>query len=176
MTNLLRTVVWAAAISVSSAGMNANTAFAVLGETEAQLIERYGQPTAAVDGKGQPPAERVVVWRKTAGHGIALMVFLIGGRSARQVYILTEAVEEPAADIVKQLLNENADGDSWKIIPAYGLNTLESMKANLSGKEHKPYKFYYAQNRNQNQSHAFILQEDPRQLEVLSAVWIAALK
>lgn len=176
MTNFLSPVVWAAVFSVSFAGMGASTAFAVLGETEAELIQRYGKPTVALSGKGQPPAERVIAWKTPAGHGIPLMVYLIGGRSARQVYLFDKAVEEPAADIVKQLLSANTESDGWKIVPVDGLNTLESMKAETTGKQHKPYKYYYAESVKENQSRAFILQEDPRQLEVHSAVWIAALE
>lgn len=161
---------------VSLFGVVGNPAFAVLGETEAELVERYGKPDAvSVGDEDLAPAEKVIGWSSPDGYDV--VACLIDGRSVREIYVLEEAVQGPVDATVKRLLNENADGDSWRVIPEEamaGVNTLQAQLAELRGKTHPKWKYYYVQKRTQNQSRAFVLEDDPCHLEVHSEAWAKA--
>ena len=91
--------------------------FAVLGETEAEILKRYGKPDhIGLPPEVLPPAEKILVFDKP---GVLISVYMWRGRSATEMFSFSDQSGEnsPVAqnmDKAKTLaLNANAQGADW---------------------------------------------------------------
>jgi len=147
------------------------SAWAVLGETEAQLIRRYGEPDSVInvgkgkDDEGLAPAEKLMGWGR-ANPDYQVIACLIDGRSEREIYTLKREVNDPDDRVVQGVLRLNENGDEWLPAPAGVVNSIN----NLRGMKRLPSGKYLWRSR-RDDSDAVILEDDPKKLEVSSQHW-----
>lgn len=89
----------------------AQSAFALVGETEKQIKARYGQPKKVVKGRGE---YKVVSY---AAHGFAIDVGFVAGISTRETFWLLDR-SPLTEEAVKRVLVISADkGQTWRSSP-----------------------------------------------------------
>jgi hypothetical protein len=168
MESSIKNMLFAVAFTTAVVALQGSTAFAVLGETEAELIKRYGKPDAVLN-EDVAPAEKLIAWVNHPNFE-QVIVCLINGESVREVFQLKQPVNDRQDKTVCRILEDNADGEKWQPLADEqmpGYNTLQRMKGAPALK--------YVWVRKSNDWKAFVLHDDPRHFEVNSSVWHEAL-
>jgi len=167
------------------------TALAVLGETEAELVKRYGKPSAAVAKDVSAPAEKVLKFTTPA---FDVSVFLLEGKSIREVHVLKQNITGEEDPAVARILQANADGERWLwisdlfFLPTSFPRQMAKMKP-LPGVKYCWVRRNDAEWRNAEsdagstryvgrwgESRAVVPDESPNQLDVQGHKWIDAVE
>lgn len=86
-----------------------------IGETEQELVRRFGPPTQVVEGKGQTgPFEKILHFTKATP---SVSVALINGKSAYEEHHLDKAIEGPGDPKVLAVLDRQSHGEKWELFP-----------------------------------------------------------
>lgn len=106
-----------AAFAVALFACSTGQCFAVLGETEAEIVKRYGEPDqVALPPDVHPPAEKILAFLEP---GVTITVYMWRGRSASEMYFFEDARGEksPVAQNLEKaktlFLDANAAGGKW---------------------------------------------------------------
>jgi hypothetical protein len=91
--------------------------FAVLGETEAEIVKRYGKPDhIGLPPEVHPPAEKILMFDKP---GVLISVYMWRGRAASEMYSFADVrgANSPVAQNMETAkavaLDVNAQGVEW---------------------------------------------------------------
>jgi hypothetical protein len=171
MHSLTRTPVLSAVLTTTLLVALAKPAFAVLGETEAELVRRYGKPDNVLVGdKDLAPAEKVLAWSSPANYEV--IVFMIAGASVRELYTLKQIVKGKDNPVIKQLLNENNNKQAWI---AVGDEKLPEVNVFQEMKKEPTYKYFWYRKNGQSDDRAFVTENDDQEFCIESPIWRKAI-
>lgn len=97
-----------------------SVSFARLGETEDNIVKRYGEPFEVMQQRPDrmwllSPAEKVLKFKTRA---FAVSVYIMDGRSAVEAYTFTKDLSGSTDPAVQAILRENVAGDAkWSEVP-----------------------------------------------------------